>query len=332
MKKVYLGLDTSNYTTSAAISTEDGEVLLNEKLLLPVKEGERGLRQSDAVFLHVKALTAVADAVRDCLASFDEAVRIEAIGVSARPRDGENSYMPCFLVGEGVGKVLGASMGVPVYTFSHQAGHVMAAVHSACRHDIAETENYIKTSFYAFHVSGGTTEVLQSDPDSEKVLHITKLGGTMDLNAGQVIDRTGVRMGMQFPCGAVMDGLALEYGKKQPKDKIHVKDMFCNLSGIENKAEKLWKTTGNTAEVSSYVFSMIGRTLEEMTLQLLSNHEKYPIIYAGGVMSSLYIKQILNKYGVFAEARMSSDNAVGTSLLARHRHMECRNGAENYDK
>ena len=324
MKKIYLGLDTSNYTTSASICTEDGEVLLNEKLLLPVKEGERGLRQSDAVFLHVKALNAIADAVHKCLSALGDMYTLEAIGVSATPRDEEGSYMPCFLVGEGVGKVLGAVMQIPVYSFSHQAGHVMAAVHSACGHDVQKTQNYIKSPFYAFHVSGGTTEILQSVPDPKVVLRITKLGGTLDLNAGQVIDRTGVRMGMQFPCGAVMDTLALQNTEKTVKDKIHVNDMYCNLSGIENKAEKMWLSTGDKGKVSAYVFSMVGRTLEEMTKQLLENHEKYPIIYAGGVMSSRYIKQILCKYGVFAEARMSSDNAVGTALLARHRYTECR--------
>lgn len=328
MKKVFLGLDTSNYTTSAAICTEDGEVLLNEKMLLPVKEGERGLRQSDAVFLHVKAMSAAADAVNKCLTEYRGKYSIEAIGVSAKPRDEENSYMPCFLVGEGLGKMLGAAMGVPVYAFSHQSGHVMAAAHSASGNCIDATRKYIDSPFYAFHVSGGTTEILRSVPDPEKILRITKLGGTLDLNAGQVIDRTGVRMGLQFPCGAVMDEMALEYKEKQPKDKIHVSDMYCNLSGIENKAEKLWNTTGDSAKVSSYVFSMIGRTLEEMTLQLLSTHEKYPIIYAGGVMSSRYIKKTLGKYGVFAEARMSSDNAVGTALLARCRHLQYKNGAD----
>jgi len=326
MKKVFLGLDTSNYTTSAAICAEDGEVLLNEKLLLPVKEGERGLRQSDAVFLHVKALTTVADAVKGCLAQLSDNYQLEGIGVSVSPRDEEGSYMPCFLVGEGVGKVLGAAMGVPVYSFSHQSGHVMAAVHSACGHDIAKTREHVRSPFYAFHVSGGTTEILCAVPDEEHVLRITKLGGTLDLNAGQVIDRTGVRMGMHFPCGAAMDPLAFDFTGKLPKDKIHVEDLYCNLSGIENKAEQMWNKTEDSTLVSAYVFSMVSRTLEEMTVQLLERHEKYPIIYAGGVMSSRYIKQKLGKYGVFAEAKMSSDNAVGTALLAVHRHTVQRNG------
>ena len=49
-----LGLDTSNYTTSAAVF--DGAGGCNAGRLLSVRPGELGLRQSDALFQHVKQL------------------------------------------------------------------------------------------------------------------------------------------------------------------------------------------------------------------------------------------------------------------------------------
>jgi len=332
MNRVYLGLDTSNYTTSAALCTEDGKVLLNRKMLLPVREGERGLRQSDAVFLHVKALTDTAEALKKTIAEIGTDTHVEAIGVSVSPRDCADSYMPCFLVGEAVARMVAAVMQVPVYTFSHQAGHVMAAVHSAYGYNIAVTEKCISSPFLAFHVSGGTTEILLSEPEEKNLLQITKLGGTLDLNAGQLIDRIGVKMGMSFPCGAEMDILALEYSGKVRQDKIHVKNLQCNLSGIENKGEQLWKETGDKAAVSAYVLSFVGRTLEEMTEQLKVIYPDFSIIYAGGVMSSQYIRRSLAKYGCFAEAKMSSDNAVGTALLARQKHCVCKDGGIENDK
>ena len=52
MKQVALGLDTSNYRTSLAVISLDGKILFQSRELLPVARGERGLRQSDAVYLH----------------------------------------------------------------------------------------------------------------------------------------------------------------------------------------------------------------------------------------------------------------------------------------
>ena len=65
---LFVGFDTSNYTTSAAVCDADGEVLLNARTLLPVREGERGLRQSDAVFFHVRNLPDLLGQVRETVA------------------------------------------------------------------------------------------------------------------------------------------------------------------------------------------------------------------------------------------------------------------------
>ena len=103
----FLGVDTSNYTTSLALS-RDGEIVRNLKKLLDVKEGQRGLRQSDAVFHHTRQLPEVLSMLGD---KIDGA---KVIGVSERPRDAKDSYMPCFLVGIGAAQMLAQALGVPV--------------------------------------------------------------------------------------------------------------------------------------------------------------------------------------------------------------------------
>ncbi|MBQ8747748.1 MAG: peptidase M22 [Clostridia bacterium] len=314
-QKLFCGIDTSNYTTSVALADRNGTVLLNQKKLLPVKEGERGLRQSDAVFHHVKQLPEVLAPVREMIASLGDA-SICAIGVSATPRDADGSYMPCFLSGIAAAETAGALLGVPVLRFSHQAGHIMAALYSADR--LA----WMARDFVAFHVSGGTTEILHVKPDPITVFSIEQIGGTADINAGQAIDRAGVHMGLMFPAGAEMERLASSCEGKVPSAKISVSGMTCNLSGLENRAQKLYASTGDRALVSAFVLDFVGRTLASMRDGVRAVYGDIPILYAGGVMSCARIKKMLAEdMAAFAQPAFSSDNACGAALLARHAYL-----------
>ncbi len=315
MKRLFLGIDTSNYTTSSALCNECGDILLNAKVPLPVKEGERGLRQSDAVFHHVKNLPMCSEAIKDALEAETDST-LTAVGASYAPRDVDGSYMPCFLAGVSAAAFVSAAADVTLYKVSHQAGHIMAALASACDNSGISRASIMNQRFIAFHVSGGTTDVLLCEPDEERVFKITQIGGTRDINGGQAIDRTGVLMGLSFPCGAEMDKAAMAYKGKVRKDQLSVKGTWCNLSGLENKAAELYRECEDISEVSAYTLSFISRTLEKMTQNVLSEYGDMPVIYAGGVMSSQYIKSTLKKYGMFAEAQYSSDNAVGVALLA----------------
>lgn len=320
--RLFLGIDTSNYTTSAALVDERGEILLNGKIPLPVREGERGLRQSDAVFHHVKNLPEAARLVGETLRRHTDDI-LAAVGCSCAPRDAEGSYMPCFLSGVSAAEFVSASNGLPLYRVSHQAGHIMAALHSACWSSGADRDAIMGESFLAFHVSGGTTDVLLCEPDVERIFRITQIGGSRDINGGQAIDRTGVRMGLHFPCGAEMDKAALTYEGKLPKPKLSVDGTWCNLSGLENKAAALYESTGDLAETSAYTLDFIAKTLETITKNVLDELGNLPVIYAGGVMSSRYIRKTLSRYGMFADAACSSDNAVGVALLtAEHYRRE----------
>lgn len=311
-RRCFVGFDTSNYTTSVAVVNYEGEIIANLKAPLPVASGARGLRQSDAVFAHVKNLPELCDELKEILSEYEPV----AVGVSSRPRSVEGSYMPCFLSGEVAAHSFAAARALPIYEFSHQDGHVEAAYHSSGAD--------IEGDFAAFHVSGGTTEILYVKRQDDG-FSVELIGGTEDLNAGQSIDRAGVMMGMKFPCGAAMDRLADENRAKLPPIKISVKGLSCNLSGAENLASKLWQETQDTRIVSAFVFEYVARTIKKLTDNLRELYPEIPIIYAGGVMSSNYIRSRLEEQGVyFARPELSADNAAGIALLCRKKHLNER--------
>lgn len=306
-KSVIIGIDTSNYTTSVAIMSTEGEMIANLKRPLKVKPGERGLRQSDALFAHTQNMPDIMDEAHGYLKGCD----IKAIGVSRTPRNIEGSYMPCFLAGLSVAKSISATTDRPIYYFSHQCGHIMAAIHSSGCYDLLEND------FAAFHISGGTTELVKVKPGNNG-FNVEIVGGTSDLNAGQVIDRIGVHLGLQFPAGAALEKLAQENNKNVPKKKISIKGMSVNLSGLENMAIKLYEETSDKNLVAAFVFDYIGRSISAMIDAYQEIYGETCFVCAGGVMCNGIIKSMLrSKYKVyFAEPSLSADNAVGVAALA----------------
>ncbi len=309
MRSCYVGFDTSNYTTSCAVCDENGEIIANLKIPLPVRDGERGLRQSDAVFAHTKNLPVICEELKNVLDGYAPT----AVGVSVRPRDAQGSYMPCFLAGRAAAGAFASAAGIPVYEFSHQNGHVMAALYSS-----GHMEKLSKKTFLAFHVSGGTTEVLKVTPTITD-FDIELVGETNDINAGQAIDRVGVAMGIPFPCGKELEALAKNYEGKIYNHRITVRDCRCSLSGAENIALKIYRETGNKNEVAAFVFDFICRTLAAMTEDAIKKCGDLPVLYAGGVMSNGIMRPTLEKRfdASFAQPAFSADNAAGIALLCR---------------
>lgn len=299
-----LGIDTSNYTTSAAIFDTDTNEVEQYKKLLPVKKGDCGIRQSDAVFHHVKQLP-------DVISSLNlNGKKIDAVSVSATPRECEGSYMPCFLSGISVAKSFSALNNIPLYTFSHQQGHIAAAAYGSKREDL------LNSTFIAFHVSGGTTEALLVKPSESSFISAELIAETTDLNAGQLVDRIGVMLGLDFPCGTELEKLAVNY-KKDIKIKPSLKGTNCCLSGFENKISRLYAETNDKAYVSAYTLKVVSSTLIAMTEALFEKYGSLPLLYAGGVMSNQLIKNdILEHFNAnFAPPQFSADNAVGISYL-----------------
>ena len=303
---MYVGFDTSNYTTSIAVF--NGGRIIQRKKLLEVKQGERGLRQSDAVFQHVVNLPELADSFAEEL---DFKGNIEAIAVSTRPRNMEGSYMPCFLVGENAAVCASDLCGVPLHKTSHQVGHILAALYSVNRLDL------INKPFIAFHVSGGTTEALLVTPDADEIMKAELIAESTDLKAGQAVDRTGVLMGLKFPCGAELDKMA-QASHKEYKIKPSMQGLNCSLSGVENKVKKMLENGEGHNDVAKFVISYISATLDEMTSRILEKYGDLPLVFVGGVMSNSIINKTLSeKYGAyFAAPEFSSDNAAGIAIYA----------------
>ena len=304
---VVLGIDTSNYTTSLSIVGIDGTLIANLKRPLPVKPGERGLRQSDAVFAHTVNIPDLMSEAETYLFGKE----IVAIGVSEKPRNQDGSYMPCFLSGVAVAKGLSVTLGVPLYKFSHQCGHIMAAVYSSGEFGLLDSE------FGAFHISGGTTELVRVSP-CKTGFNVNLIGGTADLNAGQVVDRVGVYLGLRFPAGPALEAEALKNKEKIPMKKISSSGATVNLSGLENMAIKLYSDTKDSALTAAFVFDYLAKAISTMIDAYTDDYGNGKIVCAGGVMCNSIIKKMLSdNYDVcFAEPSMSADNAVGIAVLA----------------
>lgn len=302
----YLGIDTSNYTTSTAIYNSETDEIIQCKKLLPVKQGELGLRQSDAVFHHTQQLNVL---FSELLTKFNG--NITAIAVSSKPRPCEGSYMPCFTVGLNSAKMLSDALKVPLYTFSHQEGHISAALYSAGKKELFDKK------FLAFHVSGGTTEALIVKPNSNFGFDIDIVAKTLDLNAGQAIDRVGLMLGCSFPCGKELENLALNCNE-DIKVKPTLKGCDCCLSGVENLCANALKQGKSKEYVAKFCLTYIEKTIFQMTERLIDKYGNLPVIYAGGVMSNSIIQKNISSLidCSFAKPEYSCDNSAGISYLA----------------
>ena len=304
-----LGIDTSNYTTSVALASEDG--FRQSRKILSVGKGECGLRQSNALFLHTVNLP-------EMMRELKPMGKIDAVAYSAYPRDVEGSYMPCFLAGQAAAESVSAALDVPLYRFSHQAGHLMAAVKTC------GDESVGKKPFLAFHASGGTTELLYAEPNEEIGFSAEIVGCTKDISAGQLVDRVGVMLGLSFPCGGELEKLALQSRAKKIQTKICVKGTDCNISGAENVALKMQKEGVPSEDIARFAIEFVGKTILEMSVAARERYPELPIIYAGGVMRNAIIKKMLAgtlPNVLFADTALSSDNAVGTAYLGLEKYL-----------
>ena len=305
MRNKYLGIDTSNYTSSCAVYDPTTDCVDSLKKLLPVTSGQVGLRQSDAVFHHTKNLPPLLSAL--CEKHSEE---IGFVSASFAPRTSEGSYMPCFSVGEGYADVLAAALNLKENKFSHQAGHVAAALWSSGQ------KSLIDKKFLAFHVSGGTTDVLLVSPDAENVFDIEIIASTLDLKAGQAVDRVGVMLGLDFPAGPELDKLSRK-SNRQYNIKPFSKDGSCSFSGLQNKCENLLKKNESPCDIAKYCIDYICSAIRIMTQSAILKYGDLPIVYAGGVMSNSIINETLSREfsGYFCPPEFSSDNAAGTAYL-----------------
>lgn len=354
--KVYLGLDTSCYTTSCALVNSEGEIIGEAKKLLEVKAGARGLQQSQMVFQHTRALP-------ELIKQLPSGVQLAGIGVSAFPRREKDSYMPAFLVGRGMAHSLGHLQNIPVYEFSHQENHILAALRDL---------KYVPTEpFYGLHVSGGTTELLYCEPSRETFFTATLVSDALDLHGGQFVDRIGVALDLPFPAGPHMENLAKTICTAPSELKTTMNRLIAeseNKEAIQNDSHKLGDLKNNNkkqinfdmlpvsvkkgqisfggpcseamrrieratalgpltdnykAQMALAVFHCMSRSLQKMLTYHFEMKPAKTLIAVGGVMANSYLRQALLDFGhkegvnvLFAPPQYSSDNATGVAYGA----------------
>jgi len=300
-KEAVLGVDTSNYTTSLALIDPQGNILARAEQLLTVKKGEKGLRQSDALFQHVKNLPDLSEK----LFSQCKEYKIVAVCASETPRDAEGSYMPVFRAGTGFARSLAAAMDIPVFFCSHQRGHFLAAAH--------KTELEGEENFLAWHLSGGTCELLKVTKDSIQII-----GGSKDISFGQLLDRAGVALGADFPAGKHLDQIALsqEVQSKAGLSKIPCDGLFFNLSGLETQFLRACDEA-----LTGLLFFRMAECLFDISSKAAELVDCKNILFSGGVSASRYLRENLGKRfpgkqirAVFGAPDLSADNAVGAAL------------------
>ena len=297
-----IGFDTSNYTTSIAYF--DGEQGVNCSKLLPVKQGELGLRQSDAVFQHIKSLPELSGR----LFSHVDLASVTAVGVSTRPRAVEGSYMPCFMVGYTHAKMLADALKVPLVEVSHQQGHVAASLWSAGYLELMDEPHL------AWHLSGGTTELLLVEPDGKNV-NCTKIGGTSDISAGQLIDRTGQLLELPFPSGKHLDALSKEAVGKEVF-RVKCPELYFSLSGVQNKVQQFHEKCANPAETAAFTLRCVAHAVMKATSNALQVYPGLPVVFSGGVASNSLLRRIVKPLNpIFCEPQYSTDNAMGVAVL-----------------
>lgn len=300
---MFLGLDTSNYTTSAAAFGDS--IARNVSRLLDVKEGQLGLRQSDALFHHVQRLPEIVDGLMSSL----DLKNISAVAASTRPRAVEGSYMPCFLAGESLGRCLASTLDVPFYAFSHQQGHIAASLWSAGRLDLMHKPHL------AWHLSGGTTELLLIEPDGKNV-KAQKIGGTTDISAGQVIDRMGQVLELKFPAGKAMDALSSSVNNAD-KFSVKVNQFSFSFSGLENKAKEYHNSGASAENTAAYTLNSVCDAIYRVTKEAKKMYPDYDIVFSGGVASNGKIREKCTVFHpIFAAPEYSTDNAMGIAVLA----------------
>lgn len=218
--------------------------------------------------------------------------------------------MPCFMVGYSHAKMLSDFLHVPLVEVSHQQGHVAASLWSAGRMELMDQPHL------AWHLSGGTTELLLVEPEGRNV-KCTRIGGTTDISAGQLIDRTGQLLGLPFPSGKHLDSLSAG-ASMTDVFKVKCVGMEFSLSGVQNKVQQFHEKNGEPAETAGYALRCVSQAVLSATKNALKEYPGLPVVFSGGVASNSMLRSWMEPLNpVFSEPRYSTDNAMGVAVLTQ---------------
>lgn len=216
--------------------------------------------------------------------------------------------MPCFMVGYSHAKLLSDVLHVPLIECSHQQGHVAASLWSAGRLDLMDRPHL------AWHLSGGTTELLLVEPDAKNV-KCTRIGGTTDISAGQLIDRTGQLLKLPFPSGKHLDALSVE-AVRTDVFRVKCRDMEFSLSGVQNKVQQYHAQGADSAETAAYALRCVIHAVHQATVNAQKAYPGLEVVFSGGVASNSLLRKLTADLApVFAQPQYSTDNAMGVALI-----------------
>lgn len=318
MTKYYLGIDTSAYTTSIGIVDQDNNIVCNERKILEVKQGNRGLRQQEAIFQHMLNFPELMENISKAV----DLKKIVSVSVSTKPRDVEDSYMPVFLFGKGQAVLISKLLGVKYSSCSHQEGHIGSILISDER----------PGEFLAVHISGGTTEILKIKNSGK--LEVEIVGGTKDISIGQLVDRVGVKHGLRFPAGKELDSYSVKGEILGIKLSESIDGTWVNLSGVETELYRAIDSGEHSAEdIAKTLFEYISRVLEDLLANAIKKTGVDKVYIVGGVASNSTVRSRMIEYGeragaeiLFPRAELSTDNGVGVAYIGK-REMERYYGA-----
>lgn len=302
----FVGIDTSAYTTSVAV-VSGGRILSDRRRMLTVPKGARGLRQSDAVFAHIRNFPGLFSQLGD--------FRIRAVAYSEKPCPADGSYMPVFCVGASHAAAVAAAANAPLHALTHQHGHIYACFFG---NEIADGDHG------AFHVSGGTLELLQIGVKNGIVTRLLPLGGSRDITCGQLIDRVGVAAGLDFPAGAQMETI---YRPGADSLSVHVEGLFANLSGAETQAQRRLQNGEDPASVCSAAIDCAAETVVRLLVNAAGVAGLKSFLFTGGVICNTIIRDKIENLcakmrlsHAFAQKHLCSDNACGLAFAAERLH------------
>lgn len=308
--RAYLGIDTSCYTTSCALMAEDGQLLAEARKILEVKPGRCGLQQSEMVFQHTRNLPNLMEQVMAT-----EGYELAGIGVSGFPRRIEGSYMPAFLAGMSVARSLAVTTKVPLTVLSHQENHLEAGIWSAGGPQVER--------FLALHASGGTTDLLLVERKDNRYT-IEQIGGSIDLHAGQFVDRIGVALGLQFPTGPALEKLA-STADDYEELPISIRKLEISLSGPATAAQRKLEAGVDGARLALGVEYCLAETFARLFRKAGEQLRIKDVLLVGGVGCNSFIrKQVEERLAQkrmrlwVPEGRFSCDNATGCASYARN--------------
>jgi len=315
--KLYLGIDTSAYTTSIAVIDENNNIVVDLRKVLEVKEGQKGLRQQEAVFQHINNMPIIIENMTKMI----DVNNIDTVSCSSKPRNLPKSYMPVFVVGRGQAIIISNMLNAKFREYSHQEGHIAAGIMNS---ELESCKNFL-----SIHISGGTTELLIVNNDNKK-LDTEIIGGTLDISVGQLIDRIGVKLNLTFPCGKQMDTIANNGKILDINIPIGIKDRtWFNLSGMENLFENLIDSNMYKVEdIFSTLFYVIGSYIYKIIFNSSKDYNIDTVLITGGVSSNSIIRNLLNenlkKHGImpyFPERKLCTDNGVGIAYLGKESYI-----------